>query len=113
MRPDSYIAIDNFYTATVYEKGAEVHVATSLFDPEILSLFPSICPSFHQIIRMYETLLGTENFKKGLALYLQRHDGQVKACATLCSSLPGKTLWLFYHAMLTFRRLPVATSVER
>lgn len=51
VRPESYIEIDNFYTATVYEKGAEV-------------------------IRMLETLLGEEKFKEGLALYFKRHDGQ-------------------------------------
>lgn len=55
VRPDSYIAVDNFYTATVYEKGAE-------------------------IIRMYETLLGVDGFKKGLALYFKRHDGQAATC---------------------------------
>ena len=51
VRPDSYIEINNFYTVTVYEKGAEV-------------------------VRMYHTLLGNELFTKGLQLYLQRHDGQ-------------------------------------
>jgi len=51
VRPDSYVEINNFYTATVYNKGAEV-------------------------IRMYQTLLGDQGFKKGLALYLARHDGQ-------------------------------------
>lgn len=51
IRPESYIEIDNFYTATVYEKGSEV-------------------------IRMIHTLLGEEKFKKGLALYFKRHDGQ-------------------------------------
>jgi len=51
VRPESYIEINNFYTATVYNKGAEV-------------------------IRMYQTLLGVAGFKRGLALYLERHDGQ-------------------------------------
>ncbi len=51
IQPDSYIEINNFYTVTVYEKGAEV-------------------------IRMIHTLLGAELFKKGLTLYLSRHDGQ-------------------------------------
>jgi len=51
VRPDSYIEISNFYTATVYEKGAEV-------------------------IRMYQTLLGTDGFRKGMDLYFERHDGQ-------------------------------------
>ncbi len=51
VRPDSYVEINNFYTATVYNKGAEV-------------------------IRMYHTLLGAEGFARGLRLYLERFDGQ-------------------------------------
>lgn len=55
IRPDSYIKMDNFYTVTVYEKGAEV-------------------------IRLYSTLLGKEGFRKGMDLYFKRHDG----CAVTC-----------------------------
>ena len=55
IRPDNYIEINNFYTATVYEKGAEV-------------------------IRMMHTLLGAENYRKGTDLYFQRHDGQAVTC---------------------------------
>lgn len=51
VRPQSYMEINNFYTATVYEKGAEV-------------------------VRMYQTLLGREGFRKGMDLYFRRHDGQ-------------------------------------
>ncbi len=51
VRPDSYIEISNFYTLTVYQKGAEV-------------------------IRMIHTLLGREGFRKGMDLYIERHDGQ-------------------------------------
>ncbi len=51
VRPDSYIEIGNFYTPTVYNKGAEV-------------------------IGMYRTLLGPEGFRRGMDLYFQRHDGQ-------------------------------------
>lgn len=51
IRPNSFITIDNFYTLTIYEKGAEV-------------------------IRMIETLLGREGFRKGMDLYFKRHDGQ-------------------------------------
>jgi len=51
VRPDSYIEIGNFYTATVYNKGAEV-------------------------VRMVETLLGRDGFRKGMDLYFERHDGQ-------------------------------------
>jgi aminopeptidase N len=55
IRPDSYIEINNFYTVTVYEKGAEV-------------------------VRMYQTLLGRDGFRKGMDLYFQRHDGQAVTC---------------------------------
>ena len=51
VRPDSYIEISNFYTVTVYNKGAEV-------------------------IRMIHTLLGPEQFRAGMDLYFARHDGQ-------------------------------------
>ena len=51
IRPASYIEMNNFYTTTVYEKGAEV-------------------------IRMIHTLLGPEGFRKGMDLYFERHDGQ-------------------------------------
>ncbi|ABF07762.1 aminopeptidase N [Cupriavidus metallidurans] len=55
VRPDSYEEINNFYTVTVYEKGAEV-------------------------VRMYQTLLGRDGFRKGMDLYFQRHDGQAVTC---------------------------------
>ena len=51
IRPDSYIEINNFYTATVYEKGAEV-------------------------VRMIRTLVGESGFRRGTDLYFDRHDGQ-------------------------------------
>lgn len=51
VRPDSYIEISNFYTVTIYEKGAEV-------------------------VRMIKTLVGDEGFRKGTDLYFDRHDGQ-------------------------------------
>ena len=50
VRPDSYREINNFYTPTVYEKGAE-------------------------IVRMLKTLLGAQGFRKGMDLYFKRHDG--------------------------------------
>ncbi|OFZ96324.1 MAG: aminopeptidase N, partial [Betaproteobacteria bacterium RIFCSPLOWO2_02_FULL_62_17] len=55
VRPQSYIEISNFYTATVYEKGAAV-------------------------VRMIHTLIGPENFRKGMDLYFARHDGQAVTC---------------------------------
>ena len=55
VRPDSYMEINNFYTMTVYEKGAEV-------------------------VRMIHTLLGPEAFRRGSDLYFDRHDGQAVTC---------------------------------
>ncbi|MET1081805.1 MAG: aminopeptidase N, partial [Burkholderiales bacterium] len=51
VRPQSYMEISNFYTATVYEKGAEV-------------------------VRMIHTLIGKDAFRRGMDLYFRRHDGQ-------------------------------------
>ncbi|WHZ12955.1 MAG: Membrane alanine aminopeptidase N [Burkholderiaceae bacterium] len=79
VRPDSYIEINNFYTATVYEKGAEV-------------------------VRMMQTLvaqggsdpLGREAFAKGLTLYFERHDGHAVTCddfaAAIADANPGSAL---------------------
>ena len=55
VRPDYYVEISNFYTVTIYEKGAEV-------------------------VRMYQTLLGRDGFRKGMDLYFARHDGQAVTC---------------------------------
>ena len=55
VRPDSYQEISNFYTATVYEKGAEV-------------------------VRMLQTLVGVAGFRRGMDLYFKRHDGQAVTC---------------------------------
>jgi aminopeptidase N len=55
VRPQSYIEIRNFYTMTVYEKGAEV-------------------------VRMQHTLLGEQRFQAGMKLYFERHDGQAVTC---------------------------------
>ena len=55
IRPDSYIEMNNFYTVTVYNKGAEV-------------------------IRMMHTMLGEQGFRSGMDLYFERHDGQAVTC---------------------------------
>ena len=55
VRPDSYIEINNFYTVTIYEKGAEV-------------------------VRMMQTLVGRDGFAKGMTLYFDRFDGQAVTC---------------------------------
>ncbi len=62
VRPDSYIEISNFYTATVYNKGAEV-------------------------IRMFHTVLGEEKFRAGTDLYFDRHDGEAATCDDFVKAL--------------------------
>ena len=62
VRPDSYIEINNFYTVTIYEKGAEV-------------------------VRMMQTLVGRYGFAKGMTLYFSRHDGQAVTCDDFAQSI--------------------------
>jgi aminopeptidase N len=62
IRPASYAEINNFYTATVYEKGAEV-------------------------IRMIHTLIGAHAFRRGMDLYFQRHDGQAVTCEEFVAAM--------------------------
>lgn len=71
VRPDSYIEINNFYTVTIYEKGAEV-------------------------VRMQHNLVGREGFAKGMKLYFERHDGQAVTCDDFSQAIadanPGSPL---------------------
>lgn len=62
IRPEKYMEINNFYTATIYEKGAEV-------------------------IRMIHTLLGSEGFRKGMDKYFELYDGQAVTCEDFVSSM--------------------------
>ena len=62
VRPDSYVEINNFYTATVYDKGAE-------------------------LVRMMATLVGREGFRRGMDLYFQRHDGQAVTCDNFAQAI--------------------------
>ncbi len=73
VRPESYIEISNFYTMTIYEKGAEV-------------------------VRMIHTLLGPEAFRQGSDLYFERHDGQAVTCEDFVVAMEnasGRDLALF------------------
>jgi len=71
VRPDSYIEISNFYTVTIYEKGAEV-------------------------VRMMQTLVGRDGFAKGITTYFDRHDGQAVTCDDFADAIadanPGSGL---------------------
>jgi aminopeptidase N len=62
VRPDSFIEISNFYTTTVYNKGAE-------------------------LIRMLHTVLGPEKFRAGTDLYFSRHDGEAATCDDFVAAL--------------------------
>tara|TARA_A100000164_G_scaffold381797_1_gene435519 strand:- start:70 stop:2754 length:2685 start_codon:yes stop_codon:yes gene_type:complete len=62
VRPDKYSEINNFYTATIYEKGAEV-------------------------VRMLQTLFGKEGFLKGINLYFERHDGEAVTCSDFLDAM--------------------------
>jgi hypothetical protein len=95
IRPETYIAMDNFYTATVYRKGAEV-------------------------IRMYQTLLGADGFRKGMDLYFQRHDGQVPCargwvgavCVRACVRVSGCAcaLPVYKTRIVSVYRISVASA---
>ncbi len=80
VRPDQYASIDNFYTSTVYEKGAEV-------------------------VRMMQTLVGEEGFLQGMALYFKRHDGHAVTCDDFAQAIadanPESTL---AHKLDAFKR---------
>ncbi|HEY0625695.1 MAG TPA: aminopeptidase N [Allosphingosinicella sp.] len=66
IRPESYIEISNFYTATVYNKGAEV-------------------------IRMMHTILGPDQFRAGSDLYFDRHDGEAATCEDFVKAMEDAT----------------------
>ncbi len=95
IRPESYQEIGNFYTATVYEKGAEV-------------------------IRMQHTLLGEEGFRAGLDEYFRRHDGAAVTCDDFVSAMesvytrhnPGKNFDIFrrWYSQAGTPRVHVALS---
>lgn len=75
IRPESFIEISNFYTLTVYEKGAEV-------------------------VRMIHGILGAENFRKGSDLYFERHDGQAATCEDFVKAMEDAS----GHDLSQFRR---------
>jgi len=92
VRPDSYQEIANFYTATVYEKGAEV-------------------------VRMLHTLLGREGFRRGIDRYLGRNDGQAVTCDEFIAAMAeanGRGLGQFarWYGQAGTPRVSVATSFD-
>ena len=79
VRPDEYLEINNFYTATVYEKGAEV-------------------------IRMQHTLLGPSRFQHGMGLYFERHDGQAVTCDDFVQAMEDASVAAAGPDLKQFRR---------
>jgi aminopeptidase N len=92
VRPESYQEINNFYSVTVYEKGAEV-------------------------VRMFYTLLGHEGFRKGMDLYFKRHDGQAVTCDDFRAAMAdssGRNLDQFerWYSQSGTPQLKVSTSYD-
>ncbi len=89
VRPDSYVKMDNFYTRTVYDKGAEV-------------------------VRLYEQVLGKDGFRKGMDLYFQRHDGQAVECDDFLRAMAdanGQDLYVSRSGVLHFAVSHVVSCV--
>ncbi|WP_153112113.1 aminopeptidase N [Propionivibrio limicola] len=79
VRPSIYVEINNFYTATVYEKGAEV-------------------------VRMIQTLIGWRAFRKGMDLYFERHDGQAVTCDDFVAAMSAASGFDFTQFMTWYRQ---------
>jgi aminopeptidase N len=80
VRPDSYVEINNFYTVTIYEKGAEV-------------------------VRMMQTLVGRAGFAQGMKLYFERHDGQAVTCDDFAQAIADANPQSDLHRLLpAFKR---------
>ncbi len=79
VRPESFVEINNFYTATVYEKGAEV-------------------------IRMIQTLIGRDAFRAGMDEYFRRHDGQAVTCEDFVAAMAAASGFDFGQFMRWYRQ---------
>ncbi len=79
VRPESYVEINNFYTATVYQKGAEV-------------------------VRMIQTLIGREAFRRGMDEYFRRHDGQAVTCEDFVAAMAAASGFDFGQFMRWYRQ---------
>jgi len=79
VRPSSYIEINNFYTATVYEKGAEV-------------------------VRMIQTLIGRDAFRRGMDEYFRRHDGQAVTCEDFVAAMGAASSFDFTQFMRWYQQ---------
>ena len=97
VRPDAYMEINNFYTVTIYEKGAEV-------------------------VRMVQTMFGRAGFRRGMDLYFKRHDGEAVTCddffAAMCDANPGalspieRTQWFNWYNQAGTPRLTATDAYD-
>lgn len=89
VRPESCLAVDNFYTATIYEKGAEV-------------------------IRMMQTIVGRDGFRKGMDEYFKRHDGQAVTIIDFAEAIaaPNKADFSQFKRWYSQAGTPVVTVTE-
>ena len=88
VRPSAYVEINNFYTATVYEKGAEV-------------------------VRMIQTLIGRDAFRKGMDIYFERHDGQAVTCDDFVAAMSAASGFDFTQFMTWYRQAGTPRVVAR
>ncbi|WP_306605647.1 aminopeptidase N [Azonexus sp.] len=79
IRPESFVEINNFYTSTVYEKGAEV-------------------------IRMIQTLIGRDGFRAGMDEYFRRHDGQAVTCEDFVAAMAAASGFDFTQFMRWYQQ---------
>ena len=79
VRPSTYLEINNFYTATVYEKGAEV-------------------------VRMIQTVIGRDAFRRGMDIYFERHDGQAVTCDDFVAAMSAASGFDFTQFMTWYRQ---------
>jgi aminopeptidase N len=84
IRPSSYMAIDNFYTSTVYSKGSEV-------------------------CRMIQTIVGRQGFRKGMNLYVKRHDGEAATCENFVSAMADANRIDLKHFLLWYSQAGTPT----
>ena len=90
IRPESYSEINNFYTPTIYEKGAEV-------------------------IRMLASIFGKDGFRKGVALYFKRHDGQAVTCDDFLKAMEDAnhfdlSKFYYWYQPVSYTHLTLPTS---
>lgn len=79
VRPSTYLEINSFYTATVYENGAEV-------------------------VRMIQTLIGRDAFRRGMDIYFERHDGQAVTCDDFVAAMSAASGFDFTQFMAWYRQ---------